>query len=209
MQNGYDLRIGPLQLVAHGLFKPLLILNGVFILSFLFRKPREILRAAPTLSWRAPIAVIAVLVVVLFGFSFTVNPLYDEWNYRGLSSGFKTVGDLARLFASPQFTAWYRPLGFLSLWVDYHLFHQHLWGYHLQNTCLHLVNALLAFILSRRLGLSPAVARWAALLFSAAAVTYEPVMWPSARFDLLAMMFTGLSLIAFIDFLNHGGRPKL
>ena len=208
-QNGYDLSLGPLHLEAHGLFKPLLILNGVFILSFLLREPREILPAASTLTGRAPIAVVAILVVVVFGFSFTVNPLYDEWNYRALSSGLKTIGDLGRLFTSPQFSAWYRPLGFLSLWVDYHLFHEHLWGYHLQNACLHAVNALLAFNLSRRFGMSAAVAPWAALLYLTAAVTYEPVMWPSARFDLLAMMFTGLSLIAFADFLSHGSPPKL
>ncbi len=213
VRQTYDVRLGPLHLAAHGLFKPLLILNGAFLLAILLRKPAG---TAPAngLGAKASLGAIAVASAIAFALSLSANPLSDEWNYRGLSAVYATAGRLAGLFVSPQFAAWYRPLGFISLWLDHFAFGEHVWAYHLQNVLLHIANAVLAFLLASRLGLARMAAQWAAGLYLAAAVTYEPVMWPAARFDLLATMFTLLALIASINFLrgpflSKGGQSWL
>jgi hypothetical protein len=210
LRKSYDVHVGPLHLVAHGLFKPLLILNGAFLLTALFRNPSEPAPAtARSLNARMPLIVLAALAAVVFALSVTVNPHDDEWNYRGLSSGYRTAEQLAHLFVSSQVNSWYRPLGFVSLWFDQAAYHRHVWAYHLQNILLHLGDVLLVFVLAMRLNLPKATAQWAAALYLVAAVTYEPVMWPSARFDLLAMLFTLAALIASIDFLRGRARTCL
>lgn len=203
----YDFRIGFLHLVAHGAFKPLLILNGAFLLAVLTGRPRP-LESGRAAGAQAP-ALLAALAALALTLSFAVNPLYDEWNYRGLSSTYPTLSGVAHLFVSSQIGVWYRPLGFVSLWLDRALFHEHVWAYHFQNVLLHFANALLAALLARRLGLTQFAARWAGALFLTAAITYEPVMWPSARFDLWAMLFTASALLASARFLTGHGRIAL
>lgn len=205
----YDYRAGVLHLVAHGAFKPLLILTGAFLLSVLAAQPRQS-QAPPSLALHTRAAAILTLLALLaLAFSCTVNPLYDEWNYRGLSSTYPTLGGAAHLFVSSQIGVWYRPLGFVSLWLDRMLFHDHVWAYHLQNLLLHLGNAILAMLFARRLGLSQIASRWAGALFLTAAITYEPVMWPSARFDLWAMLLTASALLGSARFLTGAGRGWL
>ncbi len=203
--SAYDYRIGFLHLVAHGAFKPLLILTGAFLLTVLCARAKE----TESVSGAAAPATLAVLTILALTFSLTVNPLDDEWNYRGLSSTYPTLGGVAHLFASAQIGVWYRPLGFASLWLDHSLFHDHFWAYHLQNILLHMANALLIVLLARRLGLAHNASRWAGALFLAAAVTYEPAMWPSARFDLWALFFTLLALLASARFLTGHARTAL
>jgi hypothetical protein len=71
------------------------------------------------------------------------------------------------------------------------------------------VNAWLAFALARRWRWPENTAAWAAILYACAACAYEPVMWPSSRFDLLAVTFTGVGLLCAIDFLQSGARGWL
>ncbi len=200
----YDFRIGPLHFVAHGIYKPLLILNGAFLLCALARRSRA---SAPQGSqdsghWlQVAAACFSVLPLVL---AFSVEALYDEWNYRELSASWKTTGDLTKVFVSSQIGAWYRPLGFVSLWADSVVFDAWLCGYHVQNVLLHVANVWLIYLLSKRLGLTEGTARWGAILFAAASVAYEPIMWPSARFDLLAAMFTLAALLAGFEYLRRG-----
>src|SRR5579863_2435172 len=146
----YDFHIGFIHLVSHGLFKPLLILNGAFLVSILAKKPRDVRpEGLGSFDSHGAIAVIAALAILYFGYSLSINAASDEWNYRGLSLTLKAPASLARLFTTSQVGAWYRPLGFLSLWLDSRVFSGHTWGYHLQNILSHVVNALLAIPLSR------------------------------------------------------------
>ncbi len=99
----------------------------------------------------------------------------------------------------------YRPLAFLSLWVDYRLFGSQLWAYHLQSIALHVLTAALVGALAVQLGMRRSAGRLAALLFAAGAIHFEAVVWPAARFDLLAAAFTCLSLILFLEFWRAPG----
>lgn len=209
-RHSYAFTIGPVPFIAHGLFKPLLLLNGSFLLAVLVKNPRP---SAPKLSVRvsrrALAAFLLAVLILHLSLSLRVNPLDDEWNYRLLTSQWRTLGDVARLFFTGQIASWYRPLGFASLWIDRQLFAEHVWAYHLQNIFLHGLNVILAFVLSKRLGLAEPTARYAAVLFAVSSVSYEPVMWPSARFDLLAVTFIAFALIAAIDYLHGSGARAL
>ncbi|MEP7354905.1 MAG: hypothetical protein ABI824_16885, partial [Acidobacteriota bacterium] len=201
-RDSYDFHVGPVHLLAHGFFKPTLIFYTIFILAILVKRTARRSEGLPAFKPGHLVLLLAAIGVGWFFATSDINPIYDEWNYRGFSRDLD--GHVWTLFVTPQFSSWYRPLGFLSLWMDSHIFGDHLWGYHLQNIVWHLVNAYLAWVLALRLRLSESVAGWAAILFACAAVTYEPIMWPSARFDLLAMAFTAIALIAAIDYLAQG-----
>ncbi|MEI6667375.1 MAG: hypothetical protein WCP29_04400 [Acidobacteriota bacterium] len=91
---------------------------------------------------------------------------------------------------------YFRPVAFLSFAADWQLWGRSPAGYHATALCLHALNALLVFVLSRRL-----MGTWAALaaasLFALHPSNHEAVFWVSARFDLLATawMLTGLYVL--------------
>ncbi len=204
--NSYDFRIGQAHFVSHGFFKPMLILHTSFYLCVLLRRAPEAAEGRVSRIWIWGLPAIGVFWLVL---TIPVNAMFDEWNYRGFSTGIGGLGGVLRLFVSRQENAWYRPLGFASLWLDRQIFDAAKWGYHVQNVAWHLVNAWLAFALARKWRWNEHIAAWAAILYACAACAYEPVMWPSARFDVLAVTFTGVALLCAIDFLQTGARGRL
>ena len=89
---------------------------------------------------------------------------------------------LGELFgASWMGLAWYRPLTLLSLGLDFQLFGEVPWGYHLTNVLLHVVNSLLLYALARDLLGEGRAALWAALLYASHPFQTEVVAWVSAR----------------------------
>ncbi len=114
---------------------------------------------------------------------------------RQLSQG-QVVGSGYHLF--------FRPLGFASLMADYRLFHDWAPGYHLINLGLHLAVVAAVYFLSLGLGFSRKLAAMAALLFSIAPITVEPVTYIAARFDLLATTLGIWSLVAYLRFRKGG-----
>jgi len=117
---------------------------------------------------------------------------------------------MASLFINRQNDGFYRPLTFISLWFDYKWLGTYWPGYHIQSILIHLVNISLICKLAIRLGLKTRVAWMAAAFFGVAPVTFETVLWPAARFDLLAAMFTLLSLLTALDLVKneHAGPWK-
>jgi tetratricopeptide (TPR) repeat protein len=119
----------------------------------------------------------------------TDNPMIREITWENLS----------RIFTKFYFTD-YLPLTFLSLAVDYHFWKLDLWGYHLTNIILHVLNTLLLLYLFRQWAKDEQVAFVAALLFALHPIQVESVAWLSERKNLLATFFF---LAAFISFLYY------
>lgn len=203
--HSYDVTLGPLHLAAHGLFKPLLYSSAALLLAILAsggsRPPHE-----PGNGWRPNALFISLVTVAVYAPSIFVNPLHHDWTHRHISAGIQSLADAARLFSTPQADGFYRPLPFLSLWLDYTIFHTHYWGYHLQSIARHIANALLIIRLGERIGLSRTSASFASLLFATAAVNFEPVLWPAARFDLMATLFTILAMLAALRYVSQPAR---
>jgi hypothetical protein len=208
--GGYDVRIGPVHLIAHDAFKPLQYLAASLVLAFLLKStdhaPEE--RGAATATWTSwllPAGVVAVYLPTAF-----LNFSHHDWTQAHIGAGVHGLRSIGAWFVNRAPDGFYRPLGYFSLWLDYLLFRTAPVGYHLQNIALHALNAVLAARLYSKLGFARAGAI-AALLFAVAPVCAEPVVWPAARYDLLATFFLLGALIAAADWLRQeqGGRWRL
>jgi hypothetical protein len=209
LTGSYSITMGPVTLAAHGMFKPLLYLNAVFLLAVLVR-PRgsgepAAAQSAGTVRFLGGALLLAT---VAYYPALFVNFIHHDWTHSHVSATIHTLGDLAGLFFRQQADLFYRPLGFLSLWLDYSAFGNSLWAYHLQSIGVHVVNCLLFRRLLLLLRVNAAAAGWSALLWLVGAVNWEPVLWPAARFDLLAATFVLAGLGTAVLYLRHAGRAS-
>lgn len=94
----------------------------------------------------------------------------------------------------PEF---FRPVGIMSLKLDYSFWGSDPVGFHLTNILLHSLNAVLLFYLAGSFGLRRVGAFAAGLFFGLYPLNSEPVSWISGRFDLLATTFILLMLHAW------------
>jgi hypothetical protein len=218
LSGHYDIRVGFFHLTANGLFKPVLIMSSWFMLALLVCALLPLnRRQADSGDWEharrggfrnARMALIPLSVFILYCGSVQVNFLHHDWTHRHISAGLNSFAAILRLFATPQADGFYRPLTFISLWIDYRIFGSWYPGYHLQSIALHIVNALLVVRVAGILRFNRTQSLWAGLLYSVAAVHFEPVLWPAARFDLLAAGFTLGALILAIGYFSVENNQK-
>jgi hypothetical protein len=207
LTGSYSIQAGPVTLAAHGMFKPLLYLNAAFLLALLLR-PRgsgEPVSTQPAGTLRF-LAGAVLLAAVAYYPALFVNFVNHDWTHAHVSAAIHTFGDLASLFYRPSVDMFYRPLGFVSLWLDHLAFRDSLWAYHLQSIGLHLVNCLLFRRLLLLLRVNATAAGWSALLWLVGAVNWETVLWPAARFDVLAATCVLTGLCAAVLYLRDEGR---
>jgi protein O-mannosyl-transferase len=81
-------------------------------------------------------------------------------------------------------------------------------NFHLFNLFVHCLNALLVWILLRRLLGHDWAAVCGALLFAIHPVQVEPVAWATGLKDILSATFTLVALWQFVDFLQSEGRKR-
>ena len=191
----YDVRVGPVHLAATYLFKPLLYLNAAFLLTFALNFSRRLDNPKNVSEgvfhsrlrfWAPAIAIVACV----YGISFRINLDFFDWTHRSITSH----ATAWNFFLHRQYDGFYRPLTFLSLWIDNQIFGPALWGYHIQNLLIHLLNGFLIARLAFRLGLKQSAAEWAGLAFLAVPALFEAVIWPGARFDLMSGGFIFFAL---------------
>ncbi|HZQ51502.1 MAG TPA: hypothetical protein VFB14_04850 [Bryobacteraceae bacterium] len=193
--GGYDLRFGPVHLVATYIYKPLLYVNAAFLLVLIANAKRGALARAENAGEKFHAgmrfwAVASGLLFLLYGCSFAINSNFPDWTHRALTTGVPPW----IFFVHRQYDGFYRPLVFVSLWADNQIFGPALWGYHIQNLILQLLNAYLVAHLAFRLGLNTNLARWCGIVFLVVPASFEAVIWPGARFDLMAAAFTLIAL---------------
>jgi hypothetical protein len=204
--DSYDFRIGPVHLIAHGLFKPLLYVSGAILATMLARSGSTGIDR----TWSPPPLLTAAVTAALYLPSIAINPTTNrEWDHQATIAAVQSVGDLLHLFVWRQPDGFYRPITFLSFWADRMLWGNWPPGHHLQNIALHALNTALVVRLGILYGLELAAARWAGLLFGVAALNYEPVLWPGARFDLLAGSFTLWALCLALRYLEQPSTRTL
>ena len=144
--------------------------------------------------------------------NFVENPYY-----RGLRPA-----QLRWMFTS-TLMGHYIPLTWMSFGLNYVLGGMNPWGYHLVNLLLHASNAVLVYLVARRLMAAatsggaqvgrtdPAIA-WAsafgALLFGIHPLRVESVAWITERRDVLCGLFFLLAVLAYLIGVEGGGRPR-
>lgn len=144
-------------------------------------------------------AVVFGVYINTLGHSFT----YDDHHYiveseyiRGWNTFFSVFGmDYQGL--SPEWLDLTRPLMPFSLTLDHSLWGLRPFGYHLTNTVLHLLNAVLVYILAGYIS-SGLVPLTASLLFALHPIHVEAVVGVTFREDLLVTLFFLFSLLFYV-----------
>ncbi|MEN6407027.1 MAG: tetratricopeptide repeat protein [Thermoguttaceae bacterium] len=97
----------------------------------------------------------------------------------------------------------WHPLTWLSHMADCQLYGVHAWGHHLTNVLLHAMNAVLLFLVLRRMTGSIWPSALTAALFAIHPLRAESVAWVSERKDLLGGLFFFLTLWAYVGYAQH------
>jgi len=102
----------------------------------------------------------------------------------------------------------WHPLAWLSHMLDVELFGLWAGGHHLMNVALHAVNAVLLFLLLRRITGSVYRSGIVAALFAVHPLHVESVAWVSERKDVLCTLFFLLSIGAYAGYVERPGAAR-
>jgi len=142
-----------------------------------------------------------LLVVVTF---VTYEPvwhagfIWDDDDYVTSNITLRSLDGLRRIWFQLPATTQYYPLTHTTFWLEYHLWGLNPLGYHVVNVSLHALNAVLLWLVLRKLRV--AGAWFAAAIFALHPVQVESVAWITERKNLLSGFFCLSALLAFLRF---------
>jgi len=140
------------------------------------------------------IAFIAFGRSILFGYA----PIDDAFVVvRNLATRGPTFAHIKAAFTSfdPEL---YIPATIVSFQLNYLISGFAPWSYHLMNVLLHGMNAVLLFLILKKITAAPRASLFAAALFAVHPINTEVVVWITARKDLLSTFFAFASTLAFL-----------
>lgn len=125
----------------------------------------------------------------------TENPYIKSWRYlpQMLSQ------DAGNIWAVTNYWSYWRPVFSISLALDYSLWGLNPFGFHLTNILLHVINTVLLYLLGKKLQNSTSAGLFASLLFALHPIQAHAVNVVATRGDLLAALFSLISLHAFFS----------
>lgn len=100
----------------------------------------------------------------------------------------------------------FRPLTFISFWLDYQWAGKVAARWHVWSLAAHTANVCLVYWLATRLGMQRTAAIVAALVFALHGSRAETVAWTDARSDLLATLFCLVALLAVMEYSRSGRK---
>ena len=149
-----------------------------------------------------------LLLAVLLVFGQTARHAfvnYDDGQYvyenPRVTSGL-TARNLAWAFTQTHSYNWH-PLTWLSHMLDWQLFGSWAGGHHLTNVLLHAANAILLFLVLRRMIGAVWPSALAAALFAIHPLRVESVAWVAERKDVLSGLFFMLTLAAYVRYVRR------
>jgi len=150
---------------------------------------------------------IAPVLLVLFVYSLCLDNffVYDDfiWLYRA-----KTLGD--NFFqALAVDVVYFDPLVYVMFWLDSLIAGLNPFWYHAEDLVLHCLNACLVYRIARLVSGREDVGAYSALFFGCSFAIADAVIWPSSRVDLISVLFSLATLIAFQRWLQESEKPQL
>jgi tetratricopeptide (TPR) repeat protein len=128
-------------------------------------------------------------------FYISQNPYIRDLSWKGVYN----------IFSCPIVDNYF-PLQIISYALDYQIWHVQPFGYRLHNVILHFLNAVLVFLLLKKIFVNPWVSFLAALLFGLHPVNVESVTWVAERKNVLSLAFT---LFSFLAYLRYSEEPRV
>jgi len=124
--------------------------------------------------------------------------IWDDDAHVTQNPTLRSLDGLRRIWFELGATPQYYPLVHTSFWVEYHLWGSEPFAYHLVNVVLHALNAILVWLILRKLRIAGA---WlAAMIFALHPVHVESVAWITERKNVLSGVFYLTSLLAYLHF---------
>jgi len=166
----------------------------------------------PTWAW---LLIIAAAALLLYGRSLQSPFVYDDLDqivrnpnladWHKVFTHFLTAPiDFTTVFRTAATSgSTYRPLYWLTLALDRHLWGLSPTGFHLTSLLLHTLNGSLLFHLLRRLRIAALPAAAATLLWLSLPINSEAVAWISARAYPLCLLFLLLNLLSTLRYLEN------
>jgi protein O-mannosyl-transferase len=149
---------------------------------------------------------LALAVCLVFGQTLAYDFVnFDDHEYvlenSHVRDGF-TTDWIAWAFASAELSNWH-PVTWFSLTLDTQIFGPAAWGYHLTNVLLHAANAVIFFLLLRRMTGNQWASAAAAAVFAVHPLRAESVAWITERKDVLSGLFFLLTLHAYARYVDR------
>jgi tetratricopeptide (TPR) repeat protein len=149
-------------------------------------------------------ALLVGMVVAAYGPALSAGFIWDDDDYVTENPLLHAPDGFERIWLSMDAPSQYFPLVYTAFRIEYGLWGLDPFGYHLINVLLHAANALLLWLLLRRLEIEGA---WfAAAVFALHPVHVESVAWITERKNVMSLFFSLLSLLAWMRFVEPRGK---
>jgi tetratricopeptide (TPR) repeat protein len=148
---------------------------------------------------------LVAMVVTAYVPALEAGFIWDDDDYVTENPLLHAPDGFERIWLSMDAPSQYFPLVYTAFRIEYGLWGLDPFGYHVVNVLLHAANALLLWLLLRRLGVPGA---WfAAAVFALHPVQVESVAWITERKNVMSLLFSLLSLLAWLRFVEPRVGP--
>jgi len=155
-----------------------------------------------SLTHALPLLILLSVGVIAYWNSFDVPFVFDDMDTIETNSAVQFGDALTRVPAA----LWARTLLFITFAANHAINGQNVWGYHLVNLLLHVLNGVLIYVIGKHIfsstfvgrDLSNSCAILAAVFFLVHPVQTESVTYVSSRSELLSTLFYMLALLLFV-----------
>jgi len=132
--------------------------------------------------------------------------VWDDDRYVTNNPLLTAPGGFYRIWFSTDVPSQYFPVVYSTFWLEHQLWGFEPVGYHVTNILLHIVNALLLWLVLRRLSVPGA---WfASMIFALHPVHAESVAWIAERKNVLMLFFSLLSVLYWMKFALGGSSGR-
>ncbi|MGD0653690.1 MAG: tetratricopeptide repeat protein [Thermoguttaceae bacterium] len=158
-------------------------------------RPDKKISSALNLRLPAGMAIIILLAFIAYFPSINGGFIMDDDGLLTNNDIIRTPSGLYRFWCTTEAID-YWPATNSTFWIEWRLWGMNATGYHFTNLILHIVEALLIWIILRKLAIPGAFL--AALIFAVHPVNVESVAWIAQRKNLMAMLFFLLSILWYL-----------
>lgn len=162
--------------------------------------------AARARRWWISIALLIATTVFAYWPALSGGFIWDDDLLITNNRLVQSSGGLNRIWFSTE-PIDYWPITNTSFWLEWRLWGNHALGYHATNLALHILAALLVWVILQKLAIPGAFL--AALLFAVHPVNVESVAWIAQRKNTLAIVFYLLSILWYLRVKNCRRMPGI